>query len=118
MTRSNGVMRWAANFAGLSAVLHVLALPISGFSTEAWQILPVGMLYAGFAYCVMKGSRWLSYLAFFGLMIGVSFAISHIWAVSDVPGWLYAGIASANLIAVAALFAGLWKAPDAISEAK
>ncbi len=113
MTKTKGAMRWAANFVALSAGLYVLALFISRFSAEAVQLLPVAVIYAGFAYGLLRGWRWLAYIAFVVLLIGTSFAVSNIWALGDVPGWIYAGIACANLLAVAALFGALWRTPEA-----
>lgn len=111
--RSNGALRWGANFVALSAALHLLALFVGGFSVEAMRLLPVGIVYAGFAYGLLQGWRWLAYIVFIVLLVGTSLAVSNIWAFGDVPGWLYAGIAMANLLSVVALFCALWQAPDA-----
>lgn len=112
MTQTKGAMRWAANFVALSAALHVLALLVSGFSREALPLLPFGVVYAGFAYGLMQGWRWLAYIVFIVLFIGTSLAISRVWAVGDVPGWIYIGIAIANSASVAALLAALWRTPQ------
>jgi len=111
MTKSQGAMRWGANFVALSAGLHFLALFVSGFSTQAVQLLPFAIVYAGFAYGLLQGWRWLAYIVFITLLIGTSLAIVGIWALGAVPGWIYASIAVANLISVAALFVALWQAP-------
>lgn len=115
MTRTTGAMRWSANFVGISAGLHVLALIVSGFSAEALQMLPFAILYAGLAYGLLQGWRWLAYITFIILLIGTSLAIPGIWALGDVPGWTYAGIVFANLLSVTALFVALWKAPEAVA---
>jgi hypothetical protein len=109
MTHTKGAMRWAANFVALSAGLHILALLLSGFSTEGMALLPVGIVYAGFAYGLLQGWRWLGYVVFIALLIATIIAISNIWALGDVPGWLYTGIVAANLATVVCLFAALWK---------
>jgi hypothetical protein len=113
MTQIKGSLRWAANFAALSAGLHILALFVSGLSSEGFALLPVGVIYAGFAYGLLRGWRWLGYLVFIILLIEVSIAISNIWSFSDVPGWIYSGIALANLASATALFLALWKVPPA-----
>lgn len=115
MTRvqgAQGTMRWAAIIVAISAALHVVALIISGFSAEAWQLLPFGIVYSAFAYGLLSGWRWVAYAAFIALLIGTSVAVSNIWSFGDVPGWLYATIAVANLLSVIALFGTLWRTPQ------
>ena len=109
MTKTTGLLRWGANFTALSAGLHVLAPIISGFSGDAVPLLIAGVVYAAFAYGLYQGRRWLAYVVFLVLLMGTSVAVSGIWASGDVPGWLFGGIAVANLLAVAALFGALWK---------
>ncbi len=112
MSRTKGAMRWGANFAAISAALHLLALVVSAFSTEALLMLPAAIVYAGLAYGLLQGWRWLAYIAFIVFLIGTSFAISGIWTPGDVPGWIHASIAVANGLTAAALFGALWKSPD------
>lgn len=112
MTRAKGSLRWSANFVALSAGLHILALIVGGFSAEALRLLPFGIVYAGFAYGLLQGWRWLAYIVFVILLIGTSLSVSQIWAFGDVPGWLYSGIAVANLLSIVALFGALWQSPN------
>ena len=112
MTKPDGAMRWGANFVGLSAVLHILALFVSGFSAESVPLAVVGVIYAGFAYGLLRGWRWMAYVTFLVLLMGTSVAVSGIWTLGPVPGWIFAGIAVANLLCVACLFVALWKAPQ------
>ena len=113
MIRSKGALRWGANFVALSAGLHILALIVGGFSAEALRLLSFGIVYAGFVYGLLLGWRWLAYIVFIVLLTGTSLALSNIWAFGDVPGWLYAAIAVANLLSVIALFGALWQTPNA-----
>ncbi|MEJ8561874.1 hypothetical protein QTO30_12060 [Yoonia sp. GPGPB17] len=113
MTKASGAMRWGAVFVGISAGLHVLALFVSGFSSEAMRLLPVALVYAVLAYGVLRGWRLLAYAVFLVMLIGTSFAVLGIWASGDVPQWIYSSIAASNILAAAALFAALWKAPEA-----
>jgi hypothetical protein len=112
MVQSRNALRWAANFVALSAGLHILAALISGFSSETMRLLPVVVVFAGFAFGLLQGWRWLAYIVFIVLLIEASFAISNFWANGDVPGWVYVGIAVANFASVVALFAELWMAPN------
>jgi hypothetical protein len=108
-------MRWGAYFTALSAGLHLLALPVSRFSADALILLPFALVYAGFAYGLFRGWRWVAYVVFIVLLVGISLAIARIWANGDVPRWIYMGIAGANILSVTTLFVALWKQPDVIT---
>ncbi|MDG1083104.1 MAG: hypothetical protein P8P35_03185 [Planktotalea sp.] len=115
MTQTSTAMRWGAYFTALSAGLHLLALPLSRFSADALILLPFALVYAGFAYGLFRGWRWLAYVVFIVLLVGISLAIARIWANGDVPRWIYMGIAGANILSVTTLFVALWKQPDVIA---
>ena len=115
MTQTSTAMRWGAYFTALSAGLHLLALPLSRFSADALILLPFALVYAGFAYGLFRGWRWLAYVVFIVLLVGISLAIARIWANGDVPRWIYMGIAGANILSVTTLFVALWKQPDVIT---
>ena len=115
MTQTSTAMRWGAYFTALSAGLHLLALPVSRFSADALILLPFALVYAGFAYGLFRGWRWLAYVVFIVLLVGISLAIARIWANGDVPRWIYMGIAGANILSVTTLFVALWKQPDVIA---
>ena len=112
MTRSTGALRWGANFVALSAGLHLFSLIVGGLSAETFSLALTGRVYAGFAYGLLMGWRWLAYVVFIVLLVGISLAASNIWAFGTVPGWLFAAIAVANLLAAATLFGALWKTPN------
>ncbi|MCO4846585.1 MAG: hypothetical protein KC448_01270 [Yoonia sp.] len=116
MTQSKNALRWGANFTALSAGLHILAFVVGGFRADALQLLPIGIVYAGFAYGLFQGWRLMAYIVFIVILIGTIMAVSRIWALGDVPGWLYAGIALANLLSAASLFAAIWKTPQALHD--
>ena len=71
--------RFAAAFAALSGVLHIAAPVVSGFASEAWLVVPFGVIYLILAYGLFMGWRWLAWLAFFWSFAGVAGAISKIW---------------------------------------
>lgn len=114
MTQSKGALRWGAIFAVISAGLCAIAPFLSGFSVEALLLLPAAIVFAGFAYGLLRGWRWLAYIAFMALFVGAIFAISNIWAPGAVPGWLYASFAVSSLLSVIALFAALWRTPEIV----
>lgn len=103
--------RFAAAFAGLSGVLHLLAPVLSGFASEAWIVVPFGVIYLILAYGLFMGWRWLAWLAFFWSFAGIAGAISQMWTPGAVPAWLFQAIFVANALMVVGLFGGLWRAP-------
>ena len=110
-TRTKGTIRWAGVFTAASALFHLLGTGLSGFAADGLALLPAGVLYAGLAYGLFRGQRWVAHITFIVLLIGTSFAVSGIWATGGVPSWVYTAIAAANLLAVAALFVTLWRSP-------
>ena len=108
MTRTKGPMRWAGVFAAASALLHVVALVFGG---NAMTLLIYAVLYAALAFGLLRGMRWVGYIAFIVLFIGVSIALGGLWSTGPVPGWLFAAIAGFNLAAVLSLFVSLWRSP-------
>lgn len=109
MAKAKGLLRWGANFTVLSVGLHILGLGLSGFGAQAVPLAIIGLIFAALAYGLMQGLRWLGYVTFIALLIGTIAAVSNIWSVGAVPGWVYISIAAANLAGVCALFLALWK---------
>ncbi len=100
----------------ISALLHFVALVLSGFSGIGLTLGVAGLIYVVFAYGLAKGLRWLAYVAFVVVFIGLSAALSNIYASGPVPGWVFAAIAVADLLAVIVLFIALWRpAPTEVS---
>ena len=107
-----GPFRTANVFLLASAILHIFAFLVGGFSGEALGLIVPGLVYLAVAYGLSRGLRWLAYLAFFGVAIGAMIAIAQIWAPGPVPGWWYILIVVADFLCVAALFAALWRSPE------
>ena len=105
--------RFAAAFAGLSGVLHVMAPVVSGFAPDSWMLVPFGAVFLLIAYGLVLGRRWLAWIAFFWLFAGVIGALAQIWTPGPVPGWLFASICAVNVLAVLGLFLALWRSPVA-----
>lgn len=104
-----GPYRIAALCVLISAVLHLIAPLLGGFSDWALRLFPIGFLYLAIAIGLFRGWRWLAYVTLWILMIGGSIALSFVWADTNVPGWLFGAIAFVDLLGVLALFAALWK---------
>lgn len=112
MTRTKGAMRWGAVFAAVSSGLCGLGLILSGFGDAGLGLVPYGVVFAAIAYGLMQRMRWVAYLGFLALFVGLIMAVSNVYAIGAVPGWLYAGLAVATLLGVVSLFAALWKSPE------
>ncbi len=61
MMLTKGAMRWGGVFVGLSAILHLLALPVSGFHADSIPIFVTGFLDAALAYGLLRGRPWLAF---------------------------------------------------------
>lgn len=105
MTSNNGPMRWAGNFAGLAAVLSLGGL----LTGDVVSALVAGGLYAAIAYGLFRGLRWVGYVSFVVLFLGVSVALAGIWSPDQSTGLLSGATALALAIAVVCLFAALWR---------
>ena len=111
MPLTKGPLRWGANFVALSGVLHIAAPFLSGFSGFGLGLAGLGVTYLAMAYGLFQNMRWVGYIAFLVMFIGLSAAIGNIWSAGPVPGWLFVAIAAANICAVVTLFIALWRAP-------
>lgn len=105
-----GTQRWGAILLGLSAILYLVAAVIGGLNLA---YLGTALIFALVAAGLLQGRRWFAHLAFLFALIAISFAVTGIWAHGGPPGWIFAGIATANLLAAVALFMTLWKSPAA-----
>lgn len=108
MTTTKGPMRWAGVFVAISAALHVVAVVVGGFANGV-QMLTTAVLYGLFAFGLMNGKRWVGYIAFVVVFMGLSAAIAGIWSTGPIPGWAFSAIAAANLLTVLCLFIALWR---------
>ena len=109
MTDPRSPYRTGALFVALSAALHLIAPVISLGARDGLMLLPFGIVYLALAWGLMRGWRWLAYVTFLIMLIGISATMTGIWAISPVPPWIYIAIALANACAAVALFVALWR---------
>lgn len=102
----------AAAFLALSGLLHLLLAPASGFSTGALLMFPVGPAYILMAEGLRRGWRWLAYVVFATLVVGVNVAYAAIGG-EGATGMIWIAILLADLVCAASLFVALWRAQDA-----
>lgn len=101
--------RIGAVFLGISAILHLIAPLFAGLSGQAPILFVFGVVYVIAVWGLMRAMRWLAYVVMLVLMVGSVIAMTGIWAMAPVPGWIYAGIVFANWSAVLSLAAVLWR---------
>jgi len=114
MTLFQGPYRWGALFVLISALLHLAAPIVGGFGGMGATLAIIGLIYLGFSYGLARGHRWLAYIVFVVFFIGLSASLGSLTGNGSIPGWIFAGISLANIMALIALFAALWRpAPSA-----
>jgi hypothetical protein len=109
MINLRGPYRIGAFFALLSAALHILVIMVGGAAPEAITLVAVGLVYLAIGYGLLRGMRWLAFIAFFVFFIGAIFVMANIWTLSAVPSWWFALATAINILAVVGLFAALWR---------
>lgn len=103
------IVKIAAVMIGLSALFHILAALLSGFSTESLQLLPFAPVYALLAWFVSKNKRWAAWVAFLmTLFFGIA-GMSGFLSPVTIPAWISLGIWISDWIAAACLFLVLWR---------
>ena len=117
MPETNKPFASARFFLLISAVLHLFAFVLGGFTSDALMLIPFGILYILCAAGLARGWRWLAYITFFLVSIFGIVAFAQIWGDSAVPRWWYMAIVAADWVCAAALFAGLWSKPAPASAA-
>jgi len=105
----------AAILLALSAVLHLIAAPLSGWTSIGLILVPVGLLYALMANGLMRERRWLAYVVL-PLMLGgaiICYASLGSVVTAALPDALLIAIAVADIGCALALFVVLWRDPTA-----
>lgn len=100
----------AATFATISAVLHLIALLLSGFVANLVASLFGALIWAVLAYGLSRHARWVAYPGFLMGLIGFCTAFAIVLA--GVPGPLltvWIGIMIADALAAVTLFMLLWR---------
>lgn len=94
-------------FAGLSAILHVVALPLAGITGPA---VIGALVWAILAFGLSKGLRWVAYLAFIMALFGTSAALGVAMGLPAGLGqWVWIAIIAADILAAITLFRLLWR---------
>lgn len=102
----------------LGGALRVTAFALSGFSHEGPGLAPVGLVFIAMGFGLLRGWRWLAYLTYLVVGIGVSFVIRGFFWTPVVPGYWLALIIAVDIAVVLSLLVHLWKNPRRSGEAR
>lgn len=100
-------------FAALSAILYVIALPLSGFSTDLGPSVVGSVIWAALALGLFRESRTVAYLAFLMALVGISAALGIAMGTPAGPvQWIWIAIVGADTMVAATVFLLLWRSPS------
>ena len=100
----------------LSGAMHIIAFVIGGFAYGAGGLAPVGLLFIALGYALQRTEwRWLGYVTYLGVGIGVSIVMRQVFVSTTAPAWWYVLILAVDVAAVVALFWFLWRSPKPAS---
>lgn len=91
-----------------SALLHILAALVGGFTIETLRLVPVALIYALIGYFLIPNRRWLAWLAFLVMLAGSIVSIFFATSGGAIPAWWWALILATDLAAALMLFVYLW----------
>ncbi len=99
----------AATTVVLSGVMHAVAVVLGGFAPDLLPLLVISLLYLLFAYGLVKQKRWVAWIVFICMLIGLAGALMETNNGSLPPNWVYYSIAILDAVAALTLFCILWK---------
>jgi len=102
------ILKIASVLIAISALLHLAAPFISGFSAESLQLLGPFVIYSFLAWKVWQGRRWAVWISFFMMLFFGIAGMSGFIAPQTIPAWCSLGIWIADWAAAACLFISLW----------
>ena len=110
MPRPHAQFRPAAWMMYLSGLAHLIAPLVSGTTSGALGLVPVGVLWIVLGWIlVSRGWRWLAWVAFFLALAGAIAALGIATGGADVAAWLAWAVVAFDAGAAAALFVVLWR---------
>lgn len=98
------LMSWAAIAIAISGVLHWLAILAGSVGLSTIGLVLIGLVYLAFAYGLNSQKRWLAYLCFIVILVGLVVALA-----ASFESWTFGLIVLADLSAVILLFFALWQ---------
>lgn len=103
-------LRLAAVALGTSGLLHILAVALSGFASEALPLLIYALLLPAIAWYLAKtASRLVGWIVFFGVLLLSIGALGRSGGSGPVPDVVIYLIVALDWVCALALFAWLWR---------
>lgn len=99
----------ATGLAALSAVLHVIALPLGGFEASLGLAIIGAAIWAALALGLWQGFRFMAYLAFVMALIGISGALSVVVTSLGLEQGVWSAILVTDVLIALTLFILLWR---------
>lgn len=103
------LLRTAGILVLISAALNVLGYLLSGFSGGALSMIPIAVIAAAIGWALLRGWKWLAWIAFFGALAGAIIAYASTGGTSPALDWILWLIMLADLTAAGALFLHIWR---------
>ena len=107
MRFDGSLMSLAAASLLVSALMHLIVPVLSGFAPGTAILLVFAALYVVVAGGLLQKRRWLAWLTFLWMIVGMSAAIAG--AINGPVAWAYAIMAVANIATFLLLFLALWR---------
>lgn len=92
-----------------SAVLHLTAFFPLGFVTLAGLMFAIGILYIPIAYGLQRALRWLAYITFIFMLVGMIGAYANTGSASALANLWFWAITAADFLTAIILIAVLWR---------
>ncbi len=108
---NNNPYNMAAKWMTLCSALQITLPLVIGFNTIAYQMVVLGVLGLITGAGLLKGWRWLAYLAYIPVMVVAILAMARSFDVAGLASVWYWGIALLDLLTMLALWVALWKNP-------
>lgn len=112
MSRSERLMGGAGLLMAVNAGLHVLAVLPGWFSELSLMLVPIGLVYALFAWGLWEGWGWLAYIVFLVVLVGAVAAYAFMGS-PGLPAWWLGMIIVVDLAVAVMLFERIWRGAPA-----
>ncbi|WP_420410373.1 hypothetical protein [Hoeflea sp.] len=109
MFKASKALGLAALLTYLSALIHFATPAMTGFSRDAFWLVPLALVYTLMAYLMLPNRRLMAWLTFFILLAGAIAALGASVGSATVPQTWWLAILAADLVAASLLFVYLWR---------
>ena len=108
MIEAKGPFSTAGRLLFLSVALHLVVIAVSGGGYFV-EMLAGAVIWAAIAYGLMRGMRWLAFIAFLLAMGGGIVAMGYGMGTFGLTSIAFLAITAVDWLAAALLFVALWR---------